>query len=396
MEKKILVLNPYLPTLGGGEKYMGYMCKFMEEYFGDDVHIDILTFNYNNIKVTDSDYVTIEKVNQQYDLNLAKTKIRAINQDEIEQNINFEEYLSNITLEYDLFINFMIFSKLVSKAKKSIYLCMFPPVSYELKAVEKSFFEKRKARKRDKCFKDSYDVFAVISRYSIYWFDKFWGKAKTKLVYSPVFSENDLDGRYKESEKKNIILSVGRFFVDAHSKKQLEMVEFFVNNNEVFKDYEFHLAGSVSNSKVDLEYLNTITKVASKVDNIFVHPNIKFDELIELYKKSKIFWHATGYGVDEETQPEKMEHFGITTVEAMSFGTVPVVINKGGQRETVEEGRNGYLWLSEAECVKKTKRIIENDELRKKMAGVSSKEARRFSVEEFYKVNRELFDELQV
>lgn len=30
--KKVLVLNPYLPTMGGGEKHMGYLCKFIEDY----------------------------------------------------------------------------------------------------------------------------------------------------------------------------------------------------------------------------------------------------------------------------------------------------------------------------------------------------------------------------
>jgi len=28
---KVLILNPYLPTLGGGEKHMGYLCQFIEE-----------------------------------------------------------------------------------------------------------------------------------------------------------------------------------------------------------------------------------------------------------------------------------------------------------------------------------------------------------------------------
>ena len=30
--KKICVLNPYIPTLGGGEKHMGHLIQFMEDY----------------------------------------------------------------------------------------------------------------------------------------------------------------------------------------------------------------------------------------------------------------------------------------------------------------------------------------------------------------------------
>jgi hypothetical protein len=64
-------------------------------------------------------------------------------------------------------------------------------------------------------------------------------------------------------------------------------------------------------------------------------------------EKEKIIlhvWHATGYGFDAEQYPAKQEHFGMTTVEAMSAGAVPVVLNTGGQREIVTHGDDGFLW----------------------------------------------------
>ncbi|MBU4190339.1 MAG: glycosyltransferase, partial [Candidatus Thermoplasmatota archaeon] len=62
---------------------------------------------------------------------------------------------------------------------------------------------------------------------------------------------------------------------------------------------------------------------------------------------------AAGFGVDEEKEPEKVEHFGITTVEAAAAGCVPVVIRKGGQPEIVKEGINGLLWEKEEELIEK-------------------------------------------
>ena len=117
---------------------------------------------------------------------------------------------------------------------------------------------------------------------------------------------------------------------------------------------------------------------------------------MELYGKAKIFWHGTGYGVNENLEPEKMEHFGITTVEAMSFGAVPVVINKGGQKETVENGVNGFRWDNEKECVENTKKLIDNDDLRKQMAILSAERSKNYSIEEFYNRHREVFHELQI
>ena len=117
---------------------------------------------------------------------------------------------------------------------------------------------------------------------------------------------------------------------------------------------------------------------------------------MELYKKAKLFWHGTGYGVDENVEPEKMEHFGITTVEAMSYGAVPVVINKGGQKETVEDGVNGYRWNDEEECIRYSLAIMKDDELRKKMASVSAERAKNYSIEEFYRRHEEVFHGLQI
>ena len=45
--------------------------------------------------------------------------------------------------------------------------------------------------------------------------------------------------------------------------------------------------------------------------------------------------HAAGFGVDADEFPERLEHFGITPIEAASFGCIPVVYGQGGPREVV-------------------------------------------------------------
>ena len=91
-----------------------------------------------------------------------------------------------------------------------------------------------------------------------------------------------------------------------------------------------------------------------------------------------------------------MEHFGITTVEAMSFGAVPIVINKGGQKETVKEEVSGYRWNTEEECITKTLKVIENEEERINMANICVEEAKNYSIDAFYEANRRIFDELRI
>lgn len=396
-KKKVLVINPYVPTLGGGEKHMAYMCQFIERYYNYDVSIDILVHNYNDIKVDDINYITIDDINNQFGLELKCSdfrKIKLLNARNFFERRKNRLDISKISSEYDLMVNFKFLSNEVGKAKTNIYGCMFPTTRL---TKHTKWYKYPYAAIRDKQFYDSYDSFVANSKYTLSWVEKYWKKdSKNCVIYPPVFSKAEITGRYDELKKKNIIISVGRFFVGGHCKKQVDMVKFFINNKKLFKDYEYHLVGAVSNDSNDLRYLNKIKRLASKTDNVFVHENYPFDKLMELYESAKIFWHATGYGCDDERQPANMEHFGITTVEAMSYGAVPVVIRKGGQTETVEEGVNGFLWENEQECVKKTVRLIEDDNLRKKFAEVSADKANDYSIETFYERNEELFHELQI
>ena len=72
----------------------------------------------------------------------------------------------------------------------------------------------------------------------------------------------------------------------------------------------------------------------------------------ELLATSSLFWHATGYGEQARRHPERLEHFGITTPEAMLCGAVPLVVPAGGQVEIVTDGVNGRHWRTVPELVK--------------------------------------------
>ncbi|MCA1602183.1 MAG: glycosyltransferase, partial [Acidobacteria bacterium] len=96
-----------------------------------------------------------------------------------------------------------------------------------------------------------------------------------------------------------------------------------------------------------------------------------------------IFWHAAGYGEDESTRPIFVEHFGISTVEAMAAGCVPVVINKGGQREIVQHGVNGFLWDTLEELKEYTAMLMNDDKLHARMAEAARESARLYSREMF-------------
>jgi glycosyltransferase involved in cell wall biosynthesis len=103
----------------------------------------------------------------------------------------------------------------------------------------------------------------------------------------------------------------------------------------------------------------------------------------EKYNESKIFWHAKGFSRNEETDPSALEHLGMTTIEAMSSGCVPVVINKGGQKEIVEEGETGFLWDTTDQLIEKTIYLLDNQDIFINMSTTARKSAQHYSLESF-------------
>lgn len=229
---------------------------------------------------------------------------------------------------------------------------------------------------RDLRFLETYHKIITISEYSRKWIKRLWNKEST-ILYPPVDTDS-----FKAKKKEKIILSVGRFFPEHHNKKQLELTEIFkrlVNKHpEKMKGYTLYLAGGVSRSPDHLAYLNKVI-TAGRGYAVEVIPNIKWEKLIELFERSFIFWHASGMEEDEEAHPEKFEHFGITTVEAMAAGCIPVVINKGGQKEIITDGFNGFLFRSREELENITMGIIEGKVNTERIRKNAIKDCRKFS-----------------
>lgn len=148
-----------------------------------------------------------------------------------------------------------------------------------------------------------------------------------------------------------------------------------------FKNWRFILAVSIQEK--DKDAFEAMKKSATGFPIEFLI-NKTNDELWDAYSRAKIYWHASGFGEDLEKNPEYAEHFGISTVEAMGAGTVPVVINAGGQKEIVSEGENGFLWGSIDELQSKTLKLVKDGALLDKLSKHAAKDAKKFSKKRFY------------
>lgn len=141
--------------------------------------------------------------------------------------------------------------------------------------------------------------------------------------------------------------------------------------------WSLNLVGSASSG--DKDYLEELKKIAKGLPINF-YPNLDYDKLVKLYGESSVYWHASGFG---EKDPTKMEHFGISTVEAMAAGCVPIVINKGGQVEIVEHNKSGYLFNSLSELKKFTLKVINLKDNWQKMSKIALERSHHFSKKRF-------------
>ena len=184
--------------------------------------------------------------------------------------------------------------------------------------------------------------------------------------------------------KSKIILSVARF-ESCGSKKQLEMIRAFLKlckrDHRVKQEWRFIIAGG---SEEDNPYLNKVKREIStmKAANVAVMSNLTNADMLKLYGEASIFWHGCGLG---EKDPHLVEHFGMTTVEAMQNYCVPIVINGGGQREIIEHEISGFLFSTVEELLSWTSKVIDDDELRKSIAQRAYERSHRFNADMFKK-----------
>ncbi len=352
---KIAIYSPYLDSAGGGEKYMLTIAEALSEKSQVDVLLDA---NLTKVGVE----AIKKRINQLHSLNLSRVKF-------ISAPIGIGSTFftrSKFLKKYDWLFYNSDGSIFFSSARNSVLHLQIPFQNVAPKGP-KGWIKLK-----------TWKMAIFNSKFTEKYILKDW-PIKGKVIYPPV----DID-QLKPLKKEKIILNVGRFISMDRIKKQHVMVEAFKQFTADKKGWSLYLAGGAREG--DLSYVEELKKQAEGFD-IHIIPNIDLKDLTELYGKATIYWHAMGY---EENDPAKSEHFGISTVESMAAGCVPVVINKGGQTEIVEDGVSGLLWDSQKELVQKTLDLIEDPQQLQQLSKNALIRSTEFSKEHFVKNIKEL------
>ena len=237
-------------------------------------------------------------------------------------------------------------------------------------------------------FLEAYDLIAPISEFSRRWMRYYWDR-DGPLLFPPVDTSWAAPGRRGKS-----ILGVGRFFRGTHEKKHRVMIDQFIRmQREGLEGWTLHLVGQQSEREIDVEYTRDLKRRAAG-HPIEFHVDAPFAELQRLYGEAPIYWHAAGHGERESRNPVRFEHFGITVVEAMASGAVPVVLNQGGLPEIITHGVDGFGWSTTRELRAHTLALVHDADLRHRMSQAAQAASQRFNVAAFAQRLNALVDEL--
>jgi glycosyltransferase involved in cell wall biosynthesis len=345
MAKKTVAIytNSSDVNAGGGMVYILALAKVLQsKSFKVTVFVNFSISASNFNRVYDTFGIQIEL--------LKRGKISVISQ---------IHYALKEWIKYDIVIEQSLFVPRIVLVKKSFILCDFP--------MEKITTWNQKVRLK------SWNKIVVNSEFTKFWVQEYW-KRSSIVIYPPTpqFSE-DISNKIE----RNGIVSIGRFNKGKRSKRQDIIIEVFlylIENKKI--DCNLHLIGFVQ----DQEYLNELKKKA-KGFSVYFHENCSSEKKRDILQNSALYISACGFGINENKNPSLVEHYGISVVEAMASGCVPLVVGNGGHKETVDHGINGFHWSTKKELANHMTALLSDKILMCKFQQNAILKSNRYSLE---------------
>jgi glycosyltransferase involved in cell wall biosynthesis len=347
--------------VGGAQKYGLTVASALQ----DQCDITLIA----NHEVSQADFLSW------YNLDLSKCRIKVIKLPYFEERNalhldpaiipkeikNPFHLISRESGNYDIFINNSMNEMVYPLSNISVLVCHFP------ERRPKTYF-----------YADQYTRVICNSRYTAEWIENKWKLSPHSHIYPPV----DMETKEGELLKNKIILSVARFEVEGR-KRQREMIEAFLTLNQVWPEivngWKFILVGGSNPGNPYLARLEQLLR-DNRRQNIALKVNIPVQELKRLYREATLFWHVCGL---KHEDPSEIEHFGMTTVEAMQNKMVPLVYDGGGLKEIVDHGVNGFRVRSTAELLEYSIRLVRDQSLVQSLSESAQQKAQAFTRAKF-------------
>ena len=372
-QPRVALYDHTLHLIGGGEKYGCTMAAALQEEF------DVTLIAHRP--------VTLAQLMDWYDIDLSRCRVKIlpldffdkkdpgpINPDLVsDRSENPFLAVSRESGNYDFFINNSMLEMVFPLSNISLFVCHFP-----------------ERRKGSYFYVQHYRHLIYNSRYTAEWIEKKWRLSPSHHIYPPVDME---PAPGQMLAKENIILSVARF-ESGGSKQQAEMIAAFARLRakapRELQNWKLILCGGSASANPYLDKIRALLKAQPDLP-VELKINIPLSELKELYARSALFWHFCGL---QQSNPAHVEHFGMSTVEAMQNQCLPIVFDGGGQREIVENGISGFRFANIRQLLDLTLQLIRDPGQRQRSSRAAQLRGGNFTRAIFTERVRDLFGHL--
>ena len=164
--------------------------------------------------------------------------------------------------------------------------------------------------------------------------------ASSYVLYPPVSNEILTHNEIEMNRRRdNNVLTISRI----SREKNLWLIPYIAQNTR--KDISFTIAGLMDSTDV-LDSLLELIRRLGVTNKVNIVPNLTRDNLRELMLNSKVYLHT-----------KVNEHFGVSIVEAMASGCIPLVHDSGGAKEFVLPE---YRYRNMEEAAEKVEKAIDS------------------------------------
>jgi glycosyltransferase involved in cell wall biosynthesis len=193
----------------------------------------------------------------------------------------------------------------ISKYKSGVWSLYYLPFKLSLNSLQKKI-------------KNSNIEFIANSKYTGNKMMQKYGK-ETRVIYPPVNLKE-----FKNLPKKKQVITIARFSKEKNLDEAVKIMSYLLQ--------PYYIYGT--SKSVNMLYYETLKQKITP--NIELCNNRPRGEMIEKLAESKVYLHTS------------IETFGISVVEAMASGCIPIVPNNSANTETVPFGELRYNTQSEA------------------------------------------------
>ena len=319
-----VVYDDYMMTLGGGERSaLAYALALQNLGFT----VEILS--RNAVPSTDE----IEKV---FGSEFASIRLRQI------PNTSIFDYLKPAGLRVFVNHTFMSFER--NPAAIGIYSQMFPVTE-----ITKSTHPDETDNLA------SYNLMLSNSSFTKRYTDGMWSFPidRNHVLHPPIGAGHlqlaDQHGGTLPKKEKYFV-NIGRFNPGTHNKNQKIIIEAFLAARDRFSslaDWKLILIGNANEDSESRAYHKDCVSLAKdSKGSVEIHANLPANVLSKWLTEAFCYVHATGAFTLPGADPFKCEHFGLSIIEGMAHGCIPLVYARGGIFDILEPGKMGIPYIT--------------------------------------------------